>query len=68
MDFDGVLVVGGGLSGCSTAYHLTLAKQKVLSIVRSTLTSLQVMLLEAGVIGWGSADAEVTMKRAYVLG
>ena len=31
-EFDGVLIVGGGLSGCSAAYHLTHAKQKVRSM------------------------------------
>ncbi len=44
--FDGVVIVGAGLSGCSTAYHLALQGTKVL-------------LLEAGVVGWGDADAEV---------
>ncbi|MGE3873768.1 MAG: FAD-dependent oxidoreductase, partial [Parvibaculaceae bacterium] len=60
----GVIIVGGGIIGCSTAYHLAKAGVEVILLERKKLTSGSTFHA-AGLVGQLRSSANITQLLSY---
>ncbi|MEM1391652.1 MAG: FAD-dependent oxidoreductase, partial [Pseudomonadota bacterium] len=59
-----IIVVGGGIIGCSTAYHLAALGQEVLLVEKAKLTSGSTWHA-AGLVGQLRSSANITQLLGY---